>query len=140
MQDWERRLAEAGYRLTAARRAVIQALVATKAPLSPQEVWQSGQSLQPALGLASVYRTLGLLEELSLVHRVHQDDGCHGYMPASPGHQHTIVCRSCGRAVEFPGSEDLEGLIAQVQQETGYRVEDHLLQLVGLCPVCLAAR
>jgi Fe2+ or Zn2+ uptake regulation protein len=140
MQDWEQHLAEAGYRLTAARRAVIQSLVTTNMPLSPQETWQRGQSLQPTLGLASVYRTLGLLEELGLVRRVHQEDGCHGYMPASPGHQHTILCRSCGQAVEFPGSEDLDELITQVQEETGYRVEGHLLQLVGVCPDCQNGR
>jgi Fe2+ or Zn2+ uptake regulation protein len=92
--------------------------------------------LQPTLGLASVYRALDLLEELSLVRRVHQEDGCHGYVPASPGHQHAIICRACGQTVEFPGSEDLEELVARVQQQTGYRVEDHLLQLIGLCPAC----
>jgi Fe2+ or Zn2+ uptake regulation protein len=80
------------------------------------------------------------LEELDLVRRVHRDGRCHGYLPASPGHRHAILCRRCGRATEFAGSDDLEGLIARVQHETGYRVEDHLLQLVGTCPVCQAAR
>jgi Fur family ferric uptake transcriptional regulator len=133
---WEDRLVEAGHRLTAPRRAVVQVLTATTTPLSPQEVWLRGQSLQPALGLASVYRTLDLLEDSGLVRRVHLEDGCHGYMPASPGHQHAIICRVCGQAAEFLGCEDLEGLIARVQQETGYRVQDHLLQLVGVCPEC----
>ena len=137
---WEDCLVEAGYRLTAARRAVVQVLEAANTPLSAQEVWQRGQQLQPALGLASVYRSLDLLEEAGLVRRVHQEDGCHGYMPASPGHRHAIVCRACGQAVEFPGCEGLDGLIARVQQETGYRVQDHLLQLVGVCPDCQGQR
>jgi Fur family ferric uptake transcriptional regulator len=139
MSDWEDRLVGAGYRLTASRRAVAHVLAATTVPLSPAEVRSRGQVLHPALSLASVYRILDLLEQMGLARRLHQDDGCHGYLPASPGHQHTILCRSCGQAVEFPGSEDLEELVARVQQETGYRVEDHLLQFVGLCPACLAA-
>jgi Fe2+ or Zn2+ uptake regulation protein len=61
-------------------------------------------------------------------------------MPASPGHRHAIVCRACGQAVEFPGCEGLDGLIARVQQETGYRVQDHLLQLIGVCPDCQGRR
>ena len=140
MVDWEEQLVEAGCRLTTVRRAVIQVMATTTTPLSPHEVRRRGRLLQPALGLASVYRALDLLEELGFVRRVHQEDGCHGYMPASPGHQHTILCRSCGHAAEFPGSEDLDGLVARVQRDTGYRVEDHLLQLVGVCPECQEQR
>jgi Fe2+ or Zn2+ uptake regulation protein len=77
-----------------------------------------------------------VLERAGLVRRVHREDRCDGYVLASPGHHHLLVCRRCGRAVEFPGAEDLSGLIAQVEQRTGFRVEDHLLQLVGLCGPC----
>jgi len=134
--EWEAKLTEAGYRITAARRAVMQVLLLATAPLSPQELHTRGRAIHPALGLVSVYRTLDLLEQLELVRRVHLDDGCHGYLLASPGHRHALLCRCCGQAVEFPGGEDLSALIAEVQRSTGYRVEDHLLQLIGLCPAC----
>lgn len=134
--EWEERLSAAGYRLTAARRAVMQVLLLATAPLSPQELHTRGRAIHPALGLVSVYRTLDLLEELELVRRVHLADGCHGYLPASPGHRHALLCRGCGQAVEFPGSEDLSALIAEVQRSTGYQIEEHLLQLIGLCPAC----
>lgn len=135
----EERLRKAGYRLTAARRAVIQVLEQTVTPLSPHDVWRRGQRLQPALGLASVYRFLDLLEDLALVRRIYGLDGSQGYIAASPGHKHTILCRACRQAVEFSGTEDLQELVARVQQQTGYRVEGHLLQLSGLCPACQAA-
>lgn len=138
MQDWERRLAQAGYRLTAARRAVIDVMATTTVPLSPPQIRLQARARCSGLGLVTVYRTLDLLEALDLVRRVHLDGFCRGYVPASPGHCHAILCRRCGRATEFPGSEDLEGLVALVQHETGYQVEDHLLQLVGLCPSCQA--
>jgi len=38
--------------------------------------------------------------------------------------------------VEFPGENDLETLIGRVEARTGYRVDDHLLQLSGLCSDC----
>lgn len=140
MLDWVQCLVTAGYRLTASRRAVIQVLGEATAPLSPPEVRGRGRVLHPALSLASVYRSLDLLEGLGFVRRVHQDDGCHGYMPASPGHRHAIVCRACGQVAEFRGSEDLEALAARVRRDTGYQVEDHLLQLVGVCPSCQGRR
>ena len=140
MQEWERVLVQAGCRLTAARRAVIQVLAATTAPLPPGVIRQRASGIYPRLGLVTVYRTLDLLERFALVRRVHQENGCHGYLPASPGHQHAILCRTCGQATEFSGSEDLDGLMTRVERDTGYRVEEHLLQLVGLCPTCQGGR
>ena len=72
---WEEKFAETGHRLTAARRAVMQVLLAETTPLSPQELHTRGRAIHPALGLVSVYRTLDLLEQLGLVRRVHLADG-----------------------------------------------------------------
>jgi len=136
MENWEQALTTHGCRITAARRAIIATLQKTMVPLTPPEILTRGQTQHHALGLVTVYRTLAVLEELTLVRRVHRDDGCHGYLPAAPGHHHALVCKVCGRASEFSGNGDLDVLIARVQALTGYRVDDHLLQLVGVCPAC----
>ena len=136
MIEWEQHLADAGHRITAPRRAVMQVLMRADAPLSPREVLDQAQAAHHTLGLVTVYRTLSLLSDLNLVRRVHREDGCHGYLIASPGHRHALICQSCGRAVEFPGEDDLHTLIGRVEAGTGYRVDDHLLQLFGLCPSC----
>ena len=136
MTNWKQRLSAAGCRVTASRQAVMQVLLDATTPLSPQQILDRGQLLHHKLGLVTVYRALALLEGLHLVRRIHLDDGCHGYLPASPGHRHALICRGCGRAVEFPGGNDLETLIGQVEARTGYRVDDHLLQLSGLCSDC----
>lgn len=140
MRGWEDRLADAGFRITAPRRAVMKVLETADAPLSPQDILDRGEAHHPRLGLTTVYRTVALLSDLDLVRRVHRSDGCHGYVAVSPGHRHHVVCRRCGRAVEFPGFEDLPALIAQVERSTDYRVEEHLLQLFGLCPRCQRER
>ena len=137
--EWEERLAEAGRRITAPRRAVMQVLMDADAPLSPQEVLKQAQTVHQSLGLVTVYRTLTLLSELDLVRRAHRDDGCHGYLLASPGHRHALICQSCDRAVEFQGEDDIHTLIERVEAGTGYRVDSHLLQLFGLCPECREA-
>jgi Fur family ferric uptake transcriptional regulator len=133
---WEEQLSRAGWRITMPRRVVMRVLERAARPLSPQEIHARGRRLHRSLGLVSVYRALMVLERAGLVRRVHREDRCDGYVLASPGHHHLLVCRRCGRAVEFPGAEDLSGLIAQVEQRTGFRVEDHLLQLFGLCGPC----
>ena len=136
MADWEERLAKSGCRITAPRRAIIHVLLSATTPLQPQEVLAAAQDLHASIGLVTVYRTLNLLTELNLVRRVHREDGCHGYMRASPGHHHAVICVKCGAAVEFSGEDDLSRLAARVQDRTGFRVDDHLLQLYGVCPDC----
>jgi len=136
MQEWNKPLAEAGYRLTASRKAIIEVLYRSSFPLSPQEILERAQEDHPSLGLVTVYRTLHILLQLSMVRRVHGTNGCHGYLWASSGHSHAIVCARCGRCVEFRPQEGLTELLRQVEEATGYDVQGHLLQLIGLCPAC----
>ncbi len=139
MTEWEQRLVDDGYRMTAARRAVIEVLQQTENPLSPQAILAQAKHIHPPLGLVTVYRMVNLLVTLKLVRRVHSEDRCRGYLPASRGHYHAVVCQQCGRAVEFPGDDDMCILIERVEAWTSYRVQDHLLQLYGLCPLCKLA-
>ncbi len=138
LEEWSQRIAEHGGRVTRPRRVVMQVLLEAETPLSPQEICTRARRRYPSLGLVTVYRTLDVLETLAVVRRVHREDGCHAYLPATPGHHHLLLCRRCGRAMEFSGWDALDGLIAELEAATGYRVEEHLLQLIGLCPRCYA--
>jgi len=135
-QDWLDELQDSGYRLTAPLRAIVSIVANSSRALGAIEIFDLGRGEHPSLGLVTVYRTLDLLTELGLVRRVHRNNGCHGYLPATAGHYHALICRDCGRSVEFPGENDLQALIADVEAQTGYRVEEHLLQLSGLCSRC----
>lgn len=136
MTAWEQRLTACDYRITMPRRAVMGVLLEAESPLTPQEILERGRQVHARLGLVTVYRTLELFLRLNLVRRVHHEDGCHGYVLISPGHHHVLLCRDCGRAVEFPGGDELRALIHRVEGETGYRVDEHLLQLFGRCATC----
>ncbi len=138
MSLWVDVLGREGHRITRSRRAVMEVLADAQAPLSPQMICERGRKRHPSLGLVTVYRTLDLFEDLGLVMRVHHGAGCHGYVLSSPGHRHVVLCDGCGRAEEFVGADDLDGLIDRVEGHTGYRIDGHLLQLAGLCPVCQA--
>lgn len=136
MTAWEECLIRKGYRITNPRRAVIEILQHTTTPLAPQELLEQARVVHPPLGLVTVYRMLNLLVDMKLVRRVHHEGGCHGYLPASPGHHHAVICQHCGKAAEFAGDDDLGELITRVQAWTGYQIDDHLLQLSGICPTC----
>jgi len=140
MRDTEmaRALQTHGYKLTPQRLAVLKVMQDGFEHLTPAEVLERAGRIYPKLGLTTVYRTLQVLGELGFVRRVHLEGGCHDYVAASYGHRHALICQGCNRVVEFPGDEHLEPFIDWIEARTGYRIENHLLQLSGLCPDCRA--
>jgi Fur family ferric uptake transcriptional regulator len=135
LEEMARAVQEAGCRLTQPRLAVLQVLQENSRYLSPAEICERGRALYPSLGLVTVYRTLELLDELGLARRVHGRGNCHGYARADSASGHYLVCRRCGQVTEFP-CEGMREIIEIVQQRSGFTVEEHLLELGGLCPAC----
>jgi Fe2+ or Zn2+ uptake regulation protein len=135
IEFWLEQLQENGYRLTAARRAVVETVAEAKHALTPIQVYDAARQHYPALGLVTVYRTLEKLEELHLIQRVHQPQGCQAFLTASQGHQHLLICQQCGQATFFEG-DDLTPLIEALATQTGFQIRDHWLQLFGLCRAC----
>jgi Fe2+ or Zn2+ uptake regulation protein len=133
--QWLSVLQDSGYRLTEPRRIIVEIMASCERALSPVELFDLGRKSQPGLGLVTVYRTLEKMEELGLVQRVHQPDGCHTYLRAARGHQHLILCQTCGKAVLFDGDE-LTPLFTSVENSTGFIIKEHWLQLFGLCANC----
>ncbi len=132
---WFDQLQSNGYRLTQARRAVVETIARSNRALTPVQVYDAARRRYRALGLVSVYRTLEKLEELHLVQRVHQPTGCQAFIAAGHGHQHLLLCQRCGRVTFFEG-DDLDRLIGSLSARTGYQIREHWLQLFGLCADC----
>lgn len=130
-----RQLRQQGYRVTAPRRAVVSVLQSAEAWLPPDAVHARAAEICPSIGLVTVYRTLALLTELQLAQRVHWEGGCHGYALGDVGHGHHLVCQQCHKVVAFADC-DLSGLVKTLESETGFRIEAHVLELVGVCPSC----
>lgn len=134
-ETWLNELQQNGYRLTEARKAVVEIVVKSSRALTPLEVFDTARAAYPALGLVTVYRTLEKLEELHLIQRVHQPQGCQAFISASQGHQHLLLCQRCGKVAFFEG-DDLDGFMDNVSGKTGYKIKEHWLQLFGLCKDC----
>jgi Fur family ferric uptake transcriptional regulator len=89
------------------------------------------------VGVASIYRTLELLDRLRLARRVDVAEGVARYEPVNPGgeHHHHLVCDSCGTVTAFE-DPDLERAIARLSRRVDYDVGAHEVTLRGECPDC----
>ncbi len=132
---WLTKLKANGYRVTKSRQTVVEIVANSKHALTPLELYDLARKKHTGLGLVTVYRTLEKLEELGLVQRVHQPQGCQAFITAFNGHQHMILCSNCGK-VEFFAGDNLDPLFLSIGEKTGFRVLDHWLQLFGICAEC----
>ena len=89
--------------------------------------------------MASIYRTLELLDKLRLTRRVDAAEGVARYEPVGPSgeHHHHIVCDSCGEVAAFEDS-DLERAIERLASRVDYAIDAHDVTLRGECPACRA--
>lgn len=140
LQQFYERLATSGqHRLTPQRADILQILLQhSEEHLSAEEIHALVSETNPGIGLATVYRTLDLLEQLNLVLKVNFGDGKSRYdlrKDDEPHHHHHLICLSCGRIAEVR-QDLLHNLEETVGREHGFTVVDHRLQFFGYCADC----
>jgi Fur family ferric uptake transcriptional regulator len=113
--------------------------------LSAEEIHSRVNELSGGgIGLATVYRTLQLLEEHGFLHRLESGEGRSRYKLA-PGEEErnrkVFICRRCRRS--FPGgslSPDERKVFAPSEEEMksryGFQVQSRVMQFFGLCAEC----
>ena len=136
MESWKTALRQSGYRVTKPRLQVMRILAESETPLTPLDIYQLTLELDSPPGIASVYRTLEMLDDLDLIQQIHQPGGCHAIFPALEGHKHLLICNRCGQMRVVEGNEAISEYISRIEDQTGYQVQEHWLQLYGVCQKC----
>ena len=136
----KKRCAEKGERLTEARLAVYAEMVSLGRPLSAYELIALLEERQERkIAPLTVYRHLDFLKRTGLVHRLQSTKT---YIACDhPGHTHEnqfLLCSSCGHVDEV-ASKKLEALINQITDEHGFRPDDTVVEVKGVCENCAEA-
>jgi Fur family ferric uptake transcriptional regulator len=133
-----RLMRERGLRVSAARRLVLEALLAADGPMSAEQIAQGIGGRVPSSDIASVYRNLQALDDIGLVRHVHLGHGPGLHALAVAGEREYLTCERCAdyRAL-LP--EELDAVRELVERNFGYRASFTHFPIVGLCPSCAAA-
>jgi Fur family ferric uptake transcriptional regulator len=124
-----------GYKITPQRRAVVKAITSSRGSLSPAALYEKLRQTSPGIGLVTIYRTLEILAELSLVCELHSSGGNRSYTTGTVQHHHHLICSGCGTVFDFSGYH-LEKLEKSLSRDSGFRIDGHLLEFFGLCRAC----
>ncbi len=138
LKDIYKRLLERGHKLTPQRWAIIAIFLMNQdRHLSADDVFTALKETHPNNGIATVYRTLDLLEEIGVLKKLDFGDGRARYelADAEDRHHHHLVCTSCGKILEFE-DELLDSLHQAIETKTGFKIRDHVAKFYGLCAEC----
>lgn len=129
-----------GYRLSTPRSAVVETLADLGCSVTAKEIADRLRERGEDVGVASIYRTLELLDRLRLARRVDAAEGVARYEPIDPSgeHHHHLVCQRCGEVRAFEDHE-LERAIERLSDRVDYAIDAHDVTLRGACPDCRAA-
>lgn len=142
LPDWgehaETALRSAGYRSSAPRMAIVEILASHGCLLTARQISDRLREDGRDIGVATVYRSLELLEGLGLLHRLDTGEGPSRYEPAHPSgeHHHHLICNHCGRVSAFEDA-GLERSVEKMSRRLAFRVEGHDVALRGTCAACL---
>ena len=129
MSDLEQKCTEAGLKMTGQRRVILKVLGTASDHPSVEDVYERAKGLDSSISIATVYRTLSLLDELDLVIRHEFQEGYSRY-EVNDEHHHHLVDLETGKVIEFQ-NEELEKIKVKIARDFGYDLVDHRLELYG---------
>lgn len=129
-RDYVSELRQAGIRLTRPRKVILKILTESADHPDAMDIFRRAVRVDESISLATVYRTMKLLEGLGAVHRHSFEGGPARFENADGEHHDHLIDLDTGKVIEFQ-SETIERLQQQIADELGYNIEHHRLELYG---------
>ncbi|TVS03233.1 MAG: transcriptional repressor [Rhodobacteraceae bacterium] len=124
------RLESQGLRMTDQRRIIAQVIETSEDHPDVEELHARAIALDPRISLATVYRTVKLLEEAGILERLEFGDGRARFEDSQRAHHDHLIDMETGEVIEFCDPE-IEELQERIARRLGYRLEGHRLELLG---------
>lgn len=126
-------LRELGIQHTRQRASILELLKSSKTPITINEI---KEGLDVDIDLSTIYRTLLLFEEKNLIKKtILQDPLENVYDYNRQIHKHHLICLKCKKIVNIDDCP-LSDYEARVAKNTGFIIQNHQLELYGICPEC----
>jgi len=124
-----KRCIDAGLKMTGQRRTILQVLEDAEDHPSVESVYERARAHDPSISMATVYRTLNLLDELGLVVR-HEFNENFARYEINTEHHHHLIDIDSGEVIEFQNDE-IEKMKEDIARKLGYDLVECRLELYG---------
>jgi Fur family transcriptional regulator, stress-responsive regulator len=129
------RLRDRGWRLTAQRRVIAEAMAGEHVHLTADEVFERARRALPEVSRATVYNTLNELVGMGELHEMTHADGRKRYDPNVGERHHHLVCVDCGQMLDVTADDPR----LPDDQRHGFELLDIEVTFRARCPGCVGA-
>ena len=127
--DLEQKCIDAGLKMTGQRKTILKVLDESDDHPSVEDVYERAKEQDSSISMATVYRTLNLLDELELVVRHDFNENFSRY-ELNMAHHHHLIDVESGDVIEFQ-NEEIEKMKAEIARKLGYELVECRLELYG---------
>jgi len=124
-------------KFTIQREIILETLYNSDEHLTPESLHHLILDMHPSLkiGIATVYRTLALLEESNIVTSLSFGAQGKKYELGAKNHHDHMICTECGNITEFV-DQQIEDRQHAITESFGFKMNDHSMQIYGICKNC----
>ncbi|DAB30445.1 MAG TPA: transcriptional repressor [Sulfurimonas sp. UBA12504] len=137
LNDFKALLKKNNLKFTIQREVILETLYNSDEHLTPELLYNLIQTKYPDLntGIATVYRTLSLLEDSNVVTSLSFGAQGKKYELGTKEHHDHVICTECGTITEFV-DEAIEERQHAIAETLGFKMIDHSMQIYGICKKC----
>lgn len=135
--ELKRIVKQKGLKYTEQREIVLDILINATDHLSAEDVYNQIKTKYPEsnIGIATVYRALGFLEEVNLITSIAFGSEGKKYESNAKSHHDHLICTTCGKIIEFLDDE-IEKRQERIAKKNKFKITSHSMQLYGTCEDC----
>jgi len=134
LADFENRCREKGLKITHQRLEIYRELLAATDHPSVEAVFQRVRKRIPTISIDTVYRTLALLEQSGMIHRIQTAEGPARY-ESDHGLHHHLICNRCHEVVDF-NWESFDALAPPPAIKDWGLIQGKNIVITGICQQC----
>ncbi len=124
-------------KFTKQREVVLKTMYNNDEHFSPESLYMLIKKTYPKLnvGIATVYRTLNLLEDSNIVTSLSFGSSGKKFELGNKPHHDHMICKMCDEIIEFEDNA-IEKRQEEIAKKYGFKLTSHLMQLYGICKKC----
>jgi len=139
LEDFKKLLKSSNLKYTKQRELILQIIYDNDGHFTPENIYNLIKMSYPEvkIGIATVYRTLTLLEEAEIVSSISFGSQGKKYEFGLKEHHDHLVCLKCGGIEEFL-DEIIEKQQEEIAKKFNFKMTNHIMKITGICSACQA--
>lgn len=135
-EEWIKKIKKNKLKVTTGRISILEELENASQPISAENLYEILREKNMKVDLSTIYRTLEVLVEKKLVCKINfSSDERKLFAIQGKTHCHYLICKECNKIITIDNCP-LAKYEKQLEEETGFEIEEHALYLYGTCKKC----